>query len=239
MSQESEIHQTVYSYIFEKRPASQYAGIDKLRESQGWKITIQCHGSILSQFQGLASDNWRVLKQLHPDIQIELFFETNSQSRREVEFFIVPDLPITQLCCSFTVCKSENSSIMDIDALLSHLLACKTNEHLVAFSLAWILPIPDLASIFIPFLQDCIKLKCLQLFIIYPANGIDFLARPWLGNRPESLEKVFIDISDVGNKGNYRSLMNLVTEYVSILKVIGLNLDVKLNYGKTIFRESS
>ncbi|GBM18936.1 hypothetical protein AVEN_1565-1 [Araneus ventricosus] len=239
MFQELPTFQTDYLFIFESMSESQFAAINKLRKSQVSKMIFQCYGPIQSHFRGLTSDSWRFLKQLYTDLQIELYFETDSQSRPEVEFFIVPDMPITQMDYRFTVCKPEHSSIMEIDALFSHLRACKTNDHLVSFNLAWILPIPDLASIFIPFLQDCTKLKCLQLFIIYPANGIDLLARSWLENRPESLEKVVIDISDVGNEDNYRSLMNLVTKYVSLLKVIGLNLDVKLNYGKTIFRESS
>ncbi|GBM33219.1 hypothetical protein AVEN_28212-1 [Araneus ventricosus] len=127
---------------------------------------------------------------------------------------------------------------MEIDTLFNHFLACKTNEHLCFFRFAWILPIPDLASIFIPFLQASTKLKRLPLFIIYPANGMDRLARSWLENKPSSLEKVLIDISGVGNEENYTNLMNTVTEYVSLLKVVGLNLEVKLNIGKAIFGES-
>ncbi|GBM18984.1 hypothetical protein AVEN_1599-1 [Araneus ventricosus] len=206
--------QTEYSFIFERMPASQSADIDKLRSSLPSKIILSCYGSIQQHHQGLESDSWRFLKQLYPDIQVEMYFETDSQSRREVEFFIVPDIPITQLEYSFSVCKSEHSSIMEIDALLNHLLTCKTNEHLVSLRLAWILPIPDLASTFIQFLQAFKKLKCLQIFIVYPANGIDRLLRSWLEIRPESLEKVFIDISDIGNEDNSSSLMNTVGEFI-------------------------
>ncbi|GBM18940.1 hypothetical protein AVEN_1568-1 [Araneus ventricosus] len=203
------------------------------------KVNLNCYGSIQAHYRGLSSNAWRIRKQSCSDLKVELYFETDSQSRREVEFFIVPDMPITQLDYRFTVCKSDHSSIMEIDELFNHLLACKINEHLVSFNLAWILPIPDLASTFTPFLQDCTKLKCLQLFMIYPANGIDLLARSWLESRPESLQKVSIDISHVGNEDNSISFMNLVTEYASLLKLVGLNFEVKLNFGKTIFGESS
>ncbi|GBM18985.1 hypothetical protein AVEN_1600-1 [Araneus ventricosus] len=216
--------------------ASQSSAIDELRSSEASKMIFQYYGSVQSQFGLLTSDIWHFLKQSCSNLQVEVYFETDSQSREEVEFFIEPVMPITQLDYNFSVCKSEHSSIMEIDALFNHLLTCKTNEHLVSLRLAWILPIPDLASTFFPFLQACTKLKCLQLFIIYPANGLDLLANSWLENRPESLEKVFIDISGVGNKDNHSTLMYFVTEYVPLLVPVGLNLEVKLNIGKTIFR---
>ncbi|GBM97977.1 hypothetical protein AVEN_166963-1 [Araneus ventricosus] len=230
--------QTDYSFIYNSTSTSQSDAGDTLENSSFSKVILNCYGSIPEHYRGLSSSAWRFRKQLCSDLQVELYFETDSQSRRDIEFLIVPDMPITQLDYRFTVCKSEHASIMEIDALFNHLHTCKINEHLVSLRLAWILPIPDLASIFIPFLQDCKKLKRFQLFIIYPANGIDLLARSWLENRPESLEEVSIDVSHVGNEDNYRGLKNLVTEYVSLLKLVGLNLEAKLNFGKTIFRES-
>ncbi|GBN33263.1 hypothetical protein AVEN_213121-1 [Araneus ventricosus] len=82
------------------------------------------------------------------------------------------------------------------DVLFDHLLACKINDHLIALRLEWILPIQDLDFTFISFLQSCKKLKYLELFNI-PAGDIDPLMESWLENRPESLKKVVIDISDI------------------------------------------
>ncbi|GBN77184.1 hypothetical protein AVEN_157048-1 [Araneus ventricosus] len=119
---------------------------------------------------------------------------------------------------------------MDIDVLFDHLLACKTNDHLIFLQLELELPIPDLVSTLIPFLQAYSKLKCLQLFIVYPANGIVFFMESWLENQPESLMKVFIDISGVEDERDYKILMNLTSEYVSRLELVRLNVEVDLNF---------
>ncbi|CAL1269928.1 unnamed protein product [Larinioides sclopetarius] len=148
-------------------------------------------------------------------------------------------MPVMELDYNFTVCKSEHASIMEIDALFNHLLICKINEHLVSLRLAWILPIPDLASSFISFLQACKKLKRLQLFLSFPVNRIDLFVKSWLENRPKSLEKIFIDISGVGNEDNHTTLIHFVTEHSPLLETVGLHFEVKLNIGNTIFGERS
>ncbi|GBO14800.1 hypothetical protein AVEN_67760-1 [Araneus ventricosus] len=84
---------------------------------------------------------------------------------------------------------------MESNVLFDRLLACKTNDHLVALQLWWTWSIPDLFSTLIPFLQACKNLKCFELSIVPPTNGLDRLLESWLVNRPESLEKVIIDIS--------------------------------------------
>ncbi|GBN88420.1 hypothetical protein AVEN_63106-1 [Araneus ventricosus] len=152
------------------------------------KIVLDCRDGIIpiEDFRGLTSTDWRFLKMLCPDLQVELFICTTSPSRREVEFLILPNMPITWLqyrCSAFDM-------EMETDVLFGHLLACKTNDHLVSLVYDSDLNIRDLASTFPPFLQACRKLECLELFVAYPANGIDLLVQSWLENRPESLEKV-------------------------------------------------
>ncbi|GBN14337.1 hypothetical protein AVEN_197850-1 [Araneus ventricosus] len=106
---------------------------------------------------------------LCPDLQVELFIYTTSPSRREVEFLIVPNMLIkrlTYLCGAFDM-------EMETDVLFGHLLACKTNDHLVSLVYDSDLNIPDLASTFSPSLQACRKLECLELSVSYPANNSD------------------------------------------------------------------
>ncbi|GBM58315.1 hypothetical protein AVEN_264925-1 [Araneus ventricosus] len=181
-------------------------------------------------FKRLTSEAWRFLKQLCPNLQVELLFSTNSPSRRRVGFFVVKYMPITHLWYNFAVYSANHPSVMEIDALFYRLRACEINDHLVFLCLVWVLPIPDLASSCIPFLLACKKLKCLELFIVYPVNGIDVLMKSWIDNRPESLERVLLDISDIENEDNYNICMNLTTEYLSRLEMVGLNVKVDLNF---------
>ncbi|GBN92464.1 hypothetical protein AVEN_66986-1 [Araneus ventricosus] len=113
---------------------------------------------------------------------------------------------------------------METDALFGHLLACKTNDHLVSLVYDSDLPIRDLASTLPPFLQACRKLECLELFVAYPANGIDLLVQSWLEIRPESLEKVRINILEIQAEDKCANLMSLARE----LKFRGLNINVNL-----------
>ncbi|GBO05741.1 hypothetical protein AVEN_211029-1 [Araneus ventricosus] len=115
------------------------------------------------------------------------------------------------------------------DVLFDHILACKINDHLIVLHLEWILPIPDLDFTFTLFLQACKKLKYLELFNI-PADNIDPLMESWQENRPESLKKVVIDISDIQDEDDYASLMNLTNEYVSLLELVRLNIRFDLNF---------
>ncbi|GIY10864.1 f-box domain-containing protein [Caerostris extrusa] len=89
--------------------------------------------------------------------------------------------------------------------------------------LIWMRPMPDLSTLH-PFLQACSKLICLQLFTIYPANGIDVLLKSWIENRPASLQEVLISISNVRNEDDYLSLTTVADEYVPLLQVLGLNV---------------
>ncbi|KAF8776998.1 hypothetical protein HNY73_013928 [Argiope bruennichi] len=224
--------ETDYSLIFDNMFARQSAAVDALKNCQMRslsKIILHCDGFRQSHFQGLTSVAWSFLKQLCPDLQVELYFLPGSQSRREMEFFILPEMPITLL--DYRLDRLHGSSIIEIDTLFNHLLACKVNDHLVSLYLVWMMPIHDLASTFIPFFQACSKLKCLQLFTVFPANGIDLLMRSWLENRPESLEEVLISISNVRNEDEYMSLMTLADEYVPLLQVLGLNAFLILDHG--------
>ncbi|GBM33972.1 hypothetical protein AVEN_53837-1 [Araneus ventricosus] len=126
-----------------------------------------------ARFRGLTSTTWRCLKQLCPDLRVELNFMSAIQSRREVEFLIVPNMPISQLCCKFVNYTPQQPSIMEIEAFFNHLLACRTTDYLVSLCVKWTRPIPDLALPIIPFLLACGKLQYLLLLVFSPANGID------------------------------------------------------------------
>ncbi|GBO04296.1 hypothetical protein AVEN_8569-1 [Araneus ventricosus] len=112
--------------------------------------------------------------------------------------------------------------VLEIAVLIDHLLACKTTDHLVTLRLFWQEPIQNFSSTFIPFLQACKKLKCFELFMC-DTTGIDVLLESWLENRPESLEKVIIDIVNLHNENDAPGWIN-VNEYVSLLKLAGLNI---------------
>ncbi|GBM14969.1 hypothetical protein AVEN_116610-1 [Araneus ventricosus] len=222
--------ETDYSLIFENMVASHSNDIQAIKSCQKRvlsKIILKyCDDPMeIEDFRGLKSTDWRFLKILCPDLQVDLSIITDSATRRKVEFFIVPNMPITRL---FYINDTFDDGI-EIAVLFDHLLACKTNVHLVTLHLVWMLPIQHLSSTFIPFLQACKKLKCLELFIIPPTNGIDLLMKSWLENRPESLEKVIIDISCIRDEEDYPSLMNFTAEYVSLLKLAGLNIRVDLH----------
>ncbi|GBM22395.1 hypothetical protein AVEN_166652-1 [Araneus ventricosus] len=218
-----------YSVIFENLFARQSVVMKTLKNCQ---TRVKLSNLILyfdslsdiERFQGLTSTDWQFLKKLYPDLQVELNFSTHFPSRRQVEFIIVPGMPITRLDYTY----SFHPSVIEIDVLFARLLQCKTTDHLVSLCLKWKPPIPDLASTFIPVLQACKKLKCLDLSIIYPANGIDLLMESWLENRPESLQKVFIQISGVEDDHDYSILKNLTTEYVSGLELVGLDVKVDI-----------
>ncbi|GBM95315.1 hypothetical protein AVEN_171563-1 [Araneus ventricosus] len=180
----------------------------------GDSIDIEC-------FRGLTSTDWLFLKQLYTDLQVELNFTTHSSSRRELELLIAPCIPITRL--DYT--NYAYHMRIEYDVLFDHLLACKINDHLIALRLEWILPIQDLDFTFTSFLQAYKKLKYLELFNIR-ADDIDPLMESWQENRPESLEKVVIDISYIQDEDDYASLMNLTNEYVSLLELF--NVDTSL-----------
>ncbi|GBM27365.1 hypothetical protein AVEN_120952-1 [Araneus ventricosus] len=165
----------------------------------------------IKDFRGLTSTNWGFLKRLYPDLQVELILTPDSETRRELEFFIVPNMPITRLDYMYERREKSNRGI-DISELFGHLLACQTNDHLVTLYLDWKKPIQHLSSTFIPFLQACKKLECLEVIIYSPTSGIDVLLESWLENRPESLEKVILDVSCIDVEDDFPSLMNLTTK---------------------------
>ncbi|GBN23938.1 hypothetical protein AVEN_195033-1 [Araneus ventricosus] len=190
--------ETDYSFIFENMVARQSAVVETVKNCQTLVLSklvlYYCSEyTNIEDFRGLTSTDWGFLKQLYPDLQVELILTTYSATRRELEFFIVPNMPITRL--DYMDERNENSETgIVISELFVHLLSCQTNDHLVTLRLVWQKPIEHLSSTFIPFLQACKKLKCMKLFITSPTSGIDVLLESWLENRPESLEKVIIDV---------------------------------------------
>ncbi|GBN05917.1 hypothetical protein AVEN_202083-1 [Araneus ventricosus] len=166
------------------------------------------------------------MKILCPDLQVELIIETCSPFQRDVEFFIVPNMPITRLKYMRLDLKPFIRGMI-VTGLFRRLLECNINDHLVSLSLESLPPILDLVS-FIPFLQACQKLKCLELSLVYATNGIDHLIESWLDNRPESLEEVLIDIWDIEDEDDYTNMKNKTTEYVSRLEFAGLKIKVNL-----------
>ncbi|GBN69241.1 hypothetical protein AVEN_10156-1 [Araneus ventricosus] len=219
---------TDYSFIFEKMFARQSIAIQTRKNCQTLVFTklileYDYRRTEINVFRGLTLTDWRFMKKLCPDLQVELILKMGEPSRREMEFFIVPNMPITRLDCEF----EESDMRMEIVVLFDHLLACKTNEHLVYLKLEWEEPTQHLSSTFISFLKACKKLKCLVLITYSPISGIDVLLESWLENRPDSLEKVLIDILYLQNRNDFPGLIN-ITEYVSRLKLAGLNIRVNI-----------
>ncbi|GBM67746.1 hypothetical protein AVEN_188584-1 [Araneus ventricosus] len=228
-----------YSFIFENMFTRQSAVIETSKNFQTrilLKIIIFVYDFIkVEGSQRLTTSDWTFLKQLYRNLQVEVNFETISPSRQRAEFFIVPYMPITQLNYDFThysFTHANHSSLMEIDALCNHLLACKTNDHLVSLGLKWVLPIPDLSSSLLPFLHACKKLKRFELFIASD-NRIDVLLESLLENRPESLERVLLNFSGREDEDRTASMI-LATKYVPLLESVGLNLRVDFNFRKTI-----
>ncbi|GBO04298.1 hypothetical protein AVEN_8571-1 [Araneus ventricosus] len=224
--------ETDYSFIFENMVARQSTAIQKVKNYQTLvlsKLILYYFNEFtdIKDFRGLTSIDWGFMKTLYPDLQVELILTTDSATRRDLKFFIVPNMPITRLDYMDERGEKSNRGI-DISDLFGHLLACKTNDHLVTLHLDWKKPIQHLSSTFIPFLQACKKLKSLELIIYSPSSGIDVLLESWLENRPESLEKVIIHVSCIDVEDDFSSLLNLTTEYVSLLKKAGLNISVNL-----------
>ncbi|GBM05787.1 hypothetical protein AVEN_265-1 [Araneus ventricosus] len=194
------------------------------------KIILNYHWDYeeIAEVGGLTSTDWKFLKKIYPDLEVEFDFTTDSHSLREVELLIMPNMPITRLDYRYEhKFRLHLIPYREVDVLFDHLLACKTNDHLVSLHFRWSRLIFNLASIFIPFLLACKKLKCLELFIPYSTGGIHLLLESWLENRPESLEKVHIVIS--GFKDDY-DIMNLTTVYVNRLRLVGLNVDVDFKF---------
>ncbi|GBN58411.1 hypothetical protein AVEN_246375-1 [Araneus ventricosus] len=181
--------ETDYSFIFENMVARQTAAIQTVINSQTLglsKLILHYLNEYtdIEDFQRLTSTNWGFMKRLYPDLQVELIIQTGFPTRRELEFYIVPNMPITRLdykCLEFEM------------GIETH--ACK-------------------------------KLKCLELFTISPISGIDDLLETWLENRPESLQKVIIDVSNVYEEDDFPGWINL-TDHASLLKLMGLNIRPK------------
>ncbi|GBN66059.1 hypothetical protein AVEN_38048-1 [Araneus ventricosus] len=226
-----------YSFIVQYMFASQSADVKFLKSCETRVISniiLHYDDEIIEieHFRGLTSIDWRLLKELYPNLQVECNFKIDRAIRQEVEFLIVPNMPITQLnfTSKYRLELSNGADYhMDIDELLSHFLACKTNDHLASLHLTWTKPIQ--VSTLIPFLLACSKLKVLQLFLVHPADGIILLMESWLENRPESLKKVLIKISDIENDDDYTILMNFTTKCVPLLDLMGLNVKVEIIRG--------
>ncbi|GBN95114.1 hypothetical protein AVEN_127527-1 [Araneus ventricosus] len=216
--------ETDYSFILENLVARQSAAIQTVKKCQTLvlsKLILHYFNEYtkIEDFRGLTSTDWRFIKRLYPDLQVELILTIDNAARRVFEFIISPNMPISRL---------EYSSVgfnagTEIPALFDHLLACQTNEHFVTLHLDWEEPSQNLSSTFIPFLQACKKLKCLELFTISPISGVDVLLKSWLENRPESLEKVIIDVSNVHEEDDFPGWIN-ITDYAFLLKLVGLNI---------------
>ncbi|GBN06164.1 hypothetical protein AVEN_99242-1 [Araneus ventricosus] len=222
--------ETDYTLIFENMVAGQCTALQRVKNCQTLalsKIILEYEDRMIKMedFRGLTSTDWQFLKMLSPNLQVELIIGTDSPSRREVEFFIVPNMPITLLEYRYEAFEMR----MEIDDLFRHLLACKTNDHLVSLFLWSWKPDQDLVSHFIPFLTACKKLRDLEISISYPTTFID-LMEYWLHNRPEYLENVFISILDIEDDEHYTTFKNLTSDYVSRLKLIGLNVQVEFDY---------
>ncbi|GBM30302.1 hypothetical protein AVEN_52705-1 [Araneus ventricosus] len=219
------------SFLFENMVASQSTTIQTVKNCQTLalsKIILHHHSDPFKEtyFRGLTSTDWQFMKMLCPDLQVELIISTCSPFKEEVELFIVPNMPITRLKYTRLDWKPYIKGMV-VEILFRRLLACKINDHLVSLSLESEPPILDLAS-FIPFLQACKKLKCLELFVIYATSGIDHLLESWLDNRPESLKEVLIKISDIEDEEDYTNVMNITTDCVSRLESAGLKVEVNL-----------
>ncbi|GBM47934.1 hypothetical protein AVEN_201885-1 [Araneus ventricosus] len=180
---------------------------------------------------GLTSTDWWFLKKIYPDLEVEFNFSTNSPSLREAKLLIMPNMPITRLDYRYV----HDSPFYDffcreVNVLFDHLLACKTSDYLVSLHFRWSERIFNSINyiIFNTFLLACKKLKCLELYIEYPANGIVVLLESWLENRPESLEKVRM-VS--GYEVEY-GLVNLITVHVNRLRLVGLNVEVDFMFDR-------
>ncbi|GBO05096.1 hypothetical protein AVEN_112543-1 [Araneus ventricosus] len=224
-----------YSFIVQYMFASQSADVKFLKICETRvisKIILHYHDEFieLEHFRGLKSIDWRLLKELYPNLQVECNFIMDGAPWQEVEFLIVPNIPITQLNFTYEYeleLSDEADYYMDIDRLLNHFLACKTNDHLASLHLTWTKPIQ--VSTLIPFLLACSKLKVLQLFLVHPADGIFLLMDSWLENRPESLKKVYINIYSIENDDKCTILKRFSPEYVVRLEFMGLNVKVDLH----------
>ncbi|GBN95401.1 hypothetical protein AVEN_156814-1 [Araneus ventricosus] len=231
-----------YSLIVEYMFASQSANVKFLKICETRVISnIILHYDDefidLEYFRGLTSIDWRLLKELYPNLQVECNFTMDGAPWQEVEFLIVPNMPMTQLNFTYEYeleLSDEADYYMDIDGLLNHFLACKTNDHLASLHLTWTKPIQ--VSTLIPFLLACSKLKELQLFLVHPADGIILLMDSWLENRPESLKKSYINIYSTENDEKRAILKRVSPEYVHRLELMGLNVKVDL-YVESIFAD--
>ncbi|GBL93541.1 hypothetical protein AVEN_59726-1 [Araneus ventricosus] len=219
-----------YSLIFEKLidVARQSTANQTVKNCQTLvlsKIILHCEYVDIRKVRGLTSTDWQFMKILCPDLQVELILRTYFSYPTDLEFFIAPCMPITRLEYSM-IDPDRYSGKLRADVFCSHLLACKTEKHLVSLLLETHSPILDLAPTFIPFLQACKKLKCFVFKVLYESSGIDLLMKSWLDNRPESLEEVRIYITKIRRGDDYTTLINLTTEYVTRLKFAGLNIRV-------------
>ncbi|GBO33767.1 hypothetical protein AVEN_210593-1, partial [Araneus ventricosus] len=218
---------TDYSFMFENMVSRQSAAIQTVKNCKTLvlsKLILYNSRTFagMRDIRGLTPTDWRFMKTLYPDLQIELIL-TMDAARRMFEFFILPNMPIS--CLKYSGVASIAGT--EIAVLFDHLLACKTNEHLVSLKIDWDEPTQHLSSTINPFLKACKKLKCLKMFMFDTTSGIDVLLESWLENRPESLEKVIIDIFYFHNETDFPGWIN-ITHYESLLKLAGLNISVKL-----------
>ncbi|GBN45389.1 hypothetical protein AVEN_108854-1, partial [Araneus ventricosus] len=132
-----------YSYFVEFMFASQSADVKffKICQTRGISNIILHYDDEfmdLEHFRGLTSIDWRLLKELYPNLHVECNFTIYCPTWQDVEFLIVPNMPITHLnfTYEYELERSDDADYyMDIDGLLNHCLACKTNDHLASLHL--------------------------------------------------------------------------------------------------------
>ncbi|GBN66650.1 hypothetical protein AVEN_210876-1 [Araneus ventricosus] len=107
-------------------------------------------------------------------------------------------------------------------------MVARQSTAIQTVKLVWEEPTEHLSSTINNFLKACKKLKCLELIIYSPSSGIDVLLESWLENRPESLEKVILEVSDVDDEYDIPGWIN-IKKYVSLLKKAGLKIRVYLD----------
>ncbi|GBM94728.1 hypothetical protein AVEN_109062-1 [Araneus ventricosus] len=217
--------ETDYSFIFENMVARQSAAIQTVNNCQTLvlsKLILHYFNEYtdVEDFRGLTSTDWRFMKSLYPDLQVELIPTIDNAERRVFEFIILPNMPISRL---------EYSSVgfnagREIVVLFAHLLACQTNEHLSCYCTFRLgRAQPKFILYFHPISPGLQETQMFGLFTISPISGVDVLLESWLENRPESLEKVIIDVSNVHEEDDFPGWINL-TDYAFLLKLVGLNI---------------
>ncbi|GBO05740.1 hypothetical protein AVEN_211028-1 [Araneus ventricosus] len=92
--------ETDYSLIFENLVANQSTDIQAILSCQTRVLSklILYYGYIeIEDFRGLTSTDWRLMNKLYPDLQVELIDIKDYGRPSVMDFFIVPNMPISRL----------------------------------------------------------------------------------------------------------------------------------------------